>query len=172
MEWAYIQKNCWLELYCHSSFYNSMRPFDNSSVCCNFYNIICHFCFHFLEKSFLFFEWSLFLWKPDFLQMMGQGMGSSSGQIDSCRGTCLNHLSWLPKIHVSTPSPPPPPTLLLSGLLPNVSPCSWNVQLWFLAGVVECLFRAEQPTFQSEFVLSRQSTSSSQEGQSPSCLQS
>jgi hypothetical protein len=59
---------------------------------------------------------------PDFLQMIGQGVRSSNGQTDSCGGTCLNHLSWLPKILVTTPFPPPlPPTLLLSGLLPNVA---------------------------------------------------
>ncbi len=73
--------------------------------CGYFYNIIwCNFCFHFLEKLFLFFKWSFFLWNTWFLQMMGKGVRSSSGQINSCWGINLNQLSWLPKIHVSSPS--------------------------------------------------------------------
>jgi hypothetical protein len=55
---------------------------------------------------------------PDFLQMMGQGARPSNGQTDSCGGTCLNHLSRRPKIHVPTPSPTPPPALLSNAATP------------------------------------------------------
>jgi hypothetical protein len=77
---------------------------------------------------------------------MGQGVRSSNGQTDSCGGTCLNHLSWLPKIHVSTLLLPPPPTQLPNVATPAGFPGSWKVQLWVLSGVVECLSRAEQLT--------------------------
>ncbi len=154
-----------VETYCHSSFFNNIRPFYNSML--HFYSIIwCHFYFYFLNSSSSLNDPSSSD-IPDFIQMMGQGVRSSSRQIDSCGGIYLNQLSWLPKIHVSTPSPPPPPPqsapqCYCSCQIFPFFPCSWKVQLWALVGVVECMFRAEQLTSQLEFVLSTQSTSSYQ----------
>ncbi len=74
--------------------------------------------------------------------MMGQGVRSSNGQTDSCGGTCLNHLSWLPKIHVSTLLLPPPhsapqcchscwfPMLMESPAVSSVRCCWMPIQSW------------------------------------------
>ncbi len=97
---------------CHSSFYNTVICSHFKIICghfiivCgHFFNIIwCHFCFHFLDKISSSLNDSSSSEIPDFLQIIGQGVRSSSGQIDSCWGLNLNQVSWLPKIHVSSPS--------------------------------------------------------------------